>query len=202
LTIECQNYWSKDSKNYFGKSSLERLTKIIERFGKDIKKMKVIGIKLPYKFVELLNLMGNLEDLEISYVGEFERNFVKGKMELPKLKKVYSHRCQPEILRIFDSLSPGVLQEIFYSVPNTRYGRVFEKLFQKQKLFRNQPNVKKITVFGRFVDFFDWKQAKLKEISINVTEASVMKKVFEGQDELEDLDVDDLNGACFNLILH
>jgi hypothetical protein len=95
-------------RNYFGffkevqGVQLERLTQIIERFGKDIQELHVHLIELPSNFVELLNFMPNLKIITFQNVMlSNSGTFAEGELKLFKLKKFISYECSTKVLGIF-----------------------------------------------------------------------------------------------------
>lgn len=184
------------SSNKFQPSGLDRLTQVIKNVGKDVKILKVYHIVLPRNFVELLNLMPNLEKITFFEVRESEKFFVMGNLELRELKKVRILSCQPKIFVFFNYLPPGVLKKLCF----TRSDDDFDS---SDKFFMNQNNIREIKADEVLAKCFEWSKVKLKEIVLTGKEFPnhVMEKVLMGQDELETATIfNKISEFSFNLI--
>lgn len=190
LTIE----YKATEETFLEVSSFARLKLVIERFGKDIKKLKSILILCPPNIIELLNLMPNLEEIDIRSFWSMSANFNDGKLELHNLKTVKVWGWQPKALKLFDSLPPGVLREICYE------STFFGQLEKDEKLFPNQNNIKKIIACEKAIKVLVWKQTNLKEIQVECRTGIDIEEVLKEKGELETLKIRGMDDNVFKLV--
>lgn len=178
-------------------SRFEQLTQVVCRFGNSLKGLSINEIVLPSNFIELLNLMPNLEEIEMQHIGVEETVF-KGNLQLHKLKKIETLGCGQENLNLFNSLPSGVLRELNLGSPYPTYA----SNDYVNKLFSNQHNIKKITTPCEFINFFESKQAKFKEIEVerNYIPDDDIQNFLLGQDEVEKLKINYIDEIIVNLI--
>jgi hypothetical protein len=170
---------------------LERLGKVLQRFGNDIKEADIKGIGFPPNIVALLNFMPKLEKINLYMINVHENTVVdEGELKLHKLKKFESNLCSLDALQIFNQLPTGVLEEIsLKDCLDPMSGQNEAEVIPK--LFVNQRNIKKVTTSLKCAVFLDWSQIKLKSLRIDdydhLGSKELLEKVLTGQDEMEKL---------------
>lgn len=201
----------KDDREYscyyaMSRSSFRRLSRIIGRFGNNIRELQISNIAVPANIIKILNLMPNLEQIEIFDLDNNDVKLIKGELKLTKLKKLKVSHCRPDILNIFDNLPEGVLQELSLIDSPQPYND--NPMPEYKKIFTNQHNIKKMTAHDEYIDLIEWNQIKLQEISLSLRRRNStmdIKKVIKGQDKVENykssgyINVSFLNLICSEL---
>jgi hypothetical protein len=170
---------------------LERLTQVIERFGKDIKELFISCIELPLNLVKLLNNMPKLEKIKFASIVSNSNKIADGEVKLHKLKKFESYECSADVLRIFNNLPPGVLRELHLERTDFNSDQVIQ-------LFSNQHNITKIKADKNLARSFDWSQVKLKWLT--VCDVEDLTNILKGQNELEYFGGGKVNEASLKMI--
>jgi hypothetical protein len=149
---------------------VERLWRIIEKFGKNVEEFEMINIKpKPKVIIQMLKLMPNLETVDLPFIPGLESiGFIKCKLKLHKLKSLKSDES-------FDQLPPGVLEEVELNGDWVNH--------KGGLLFPNQHNIKKIKTIMMTANRFVWKNLKLKSLEIRAIDKEDL--ILNGQDQIE-----------------
>lgn len=159
---------------------IDYLTKVIETFGNDIKKLSISLMELPLNFIDWLNLMPKLESIHMNGLKIKEKSELE--IILSKLKSIYLFRCPENVIELFESLTPGVLEKIqIYRVPFL-YNAT-------QELLGSQTNLKEISTDTKIIDRIKVQKMKLKFLELFGSETFNLDGVVNGQNEIETLQV-------------
>lgn len=178
---------------------IERFLIICERFGKDLKKLEFKGTAFVVNFIDFLKLMPNLTEIKLSNVATSDKRFITGKVKIQKLQKIEICDCNLNVLRLFDDLAPGTLQELSLRSFNNKI--ILDDV--KFELFLNQLKIQKVTIDDYMINLIEWKKLKLKEINLfrcNDIKNSEFEKLLVGQSEVETFTCNGINKFSFDLI--
>lgn len=163
----------------------QRLAKVVEKFGKDVTQFQTHSVDMFPCFTASLNLMPNLKEIYLSQIDEEEVEDMEiVELSLNHLKYFYSSRCSERVLKIFNQLTPGVLQRIQLRF----YDEYLPEVNRSIELFRNQHNVKDVWVNTRFVKLMNLKEMKLTSLRLHVSKIS-LNGIINGQSEMKSLNV-------------
>jgi hypothetical protein len=159
----------------------DRLTKVIQHFGKYVEHLEFFGIEFHRDVAELLNLLPNLIELKLDYLKDGDVQSFDGlELKLPKLKKLSSRKCSKYILEVFNALPSGVLEDVEIEGP-FRMEEDNETVNEDFGLFKNQNNIKVLET-NDFLKFMNLKKMKLNYFVMQ--DFRQYPQNIEGQDEV------------------
>ena len=191
------------------KHRADRLTKVIEHFGWNIKELTMSRIKLPQNIIELLNFMPNLQNIkmkEISLRSFHDRMLTPAidvenePLNLMKLESIEVLTCNEFVLNIFKKLPAGVLAKINVVYNHNWWDNLYDDLEPPVKLFEFQHNIKEMMISGSFAKFINFAQMKLTTLILNRSEEADLVQVLQGQDELRNCTIDSINDGDLEFI--
>jgi hypothetical protein len=171
-----------------------RLILILQRFGYEIKELKVSSVDFHQNVFKILNLMPNLVKIEF-FMVTVQANLKEVDLNLQSVGELICMSCGHYVFKVFDCLPGNVLKTI-------RISQQEDVVHEASKILRNQASIEGIEVDGNLVNLLDWKHLKLNSLRINSYDCPVVK-ILELQDELKHLSASinhsDFKFLCLNL---
>jgi hypothetical protein len=155
----------------------DRIAKVLESVGGNVKKAKVCAKTASVKGFQLLNLMPSVEQLELFISTVFAAIPFNFRLQLHKLKHLDLWGSPAEILEVFDRLPDDVLHSLIIGFSYNQSSR---------KYLGNQRNLKEIHIYGGELVLLDWSQVKLT--TVKMEKADDLKHL-RGQNEITKLSV-------------
>lgn len=174
----------------FDEKVTNSVLKIVKYFGVNVLHLKLVGKFRGDFFMEVINLLTNLEKISLQCVDIEYSSFFP--LKCFKLKEIESFRSPLRTLKCFDNLPSGVLEKL--KIENYES----TETCQRFKIFENQLNIKEINAKTSIINCLNVKQMKLRKMTVCKTDDSMKPRfypleIIKGQNEMTKLDMKDID---------